>query len=130
MSIERLTVRQPLDGRGGYASPRKIESVKHLVGRFALLVIGVWVLAAGIGNLAVPQLEQVIHEQSRAFFPSEADSSVAAVRMGEVFGDSHGNIVHLNERECSAQRRYQKVLEETPSPFVTPELRGTRKTSE
>ena len=42
----------------------------------------------------------------------------------QVFGDSHGNIVHLNERECSAQRRYQKVLEETPSPFVTPELRS------
>lgn len=42
----------------------------------------------------------------------------------QVFGDSHGNIIHLNERECSAQRRYQKVLEETPSPFVTPELRA------
>lgn len=42
----------------------------------------------------------------------------------QVFGDRHGNIVHLNERECSAQRRYQKVLEEAPSPFVTPELRA------
>jgi 3-methylcrotonyl-CoA carboxylase alpha subunit len=42
----------------------------------------------------------------------------------QVFGDRHGNIVHLNERECSAQRRYQKVLEETPSPFVTPALRA------
>ncbi|MBO9663571.1 acetyl/propionyl/methylcrotonyl-CoA carboxylase subunit alpha [Dokdonella sp.] len=42
----------------------------------------------------------------------------------QVFGDGHGNVVHLNERECSAQRRYQKVLEETPSPFVTPELRA------
>ncbi len=41
----------------------------------------------------------------------------------QVFGDTHGHIVHLNERECSAQRRYQKVLEETPSPFMTPELR-------
>ncbi|HEU4664219.1 MAG TPA: biotin carboxylase N-terminal domain-containing protein [Dokdonella sp.] len=41
----------------------------------------------------------------------------------QVFGDGHGNIIHLNERECSAQRRYQKVLEETPSPFVTPSLR-------
>src|SRR5207244_13110994 len=40
------------------------------------------------------------------------------------FGDTHGNIGHLNERECSAQRRYQKVLEETPSPFLTPELRA------
>ena len=42
----------------------------------------------------------------------------------QIFGDAHGNVVHLNERECSAQRRYQKVLEETPSPFVTAELRA------
>ena len=42
----------------------------------------------------------------------------------QVFGDAHGNIIHLNERECSAQRRYQKVLEESPSPFLTPQLRA------
>ncbi|HEY6895157.1 MAG TPA: biotin carboxylase N-terminal domain-containing protein, partial [Rhodanobacteraceae bacterium] len=42
----------------------------------------------------------------------------------QIFGDARGNVVHLNERECSAQRRYQKVLEETPSPFVTPDLRA------
>lgn len=41
----------------------------------------------------------------------------------QIFGDTHGNVIHLNERECSAQRRYQKVLEETPSPFMTPQLR-------
>ena len=42
----------------------------------------------------------------------------------QVFGDSHGRVIHLNERECSAQRRYQKVLEESPSPFLTPALRA------
>jgi len=41
----------------------------------------------------------------------------------QIFGDTQGQLIHLNERECSAQRRYQKVLEETPSPTLTPELR-------
>lgn len=42
----------------------------------------------------------------------------------QVFGDNHGNVIHLNERECSAQRRNQKVVEETPSPIVSPEMRA------
>ena len=41
----------------------------------------------------------------------------------QLLGDQHGNIVYLNERECSIQRRHQKVVEEAPSPFVSPEMR-------
>ena len=41
----------------------------------------------------------------------------------QILGDQQGNIVYLNERECSIQRRHQKVVEEAPSPFVTPEMR-------
>ncbi len=42
----------------------------------------------------------------------------------QILGDRHGTIVHLNERECSIQRRHQKVVEEAPSPFVTPDMRA------
>ena len=41
----------------------------------------------------------------------------------QIVGDQHGNICHLSERDCSIQRRHQKLVEESPSPFATPELR-------
>jgi acetyl-CoA carboxylase biotin carboxylase subunit len=41
----------------------------------------------------------------------------------QILGDEHGNIIHLFERECSIQRRHQKIIEESPSPVMTPELR-------
>jgi propionyl-CoA carboxylase alpha chain len=41
----------------------------------------------------------------------------------QLIGDAHGNVIYLNERDCSIQRRHQKVVEEAPSPFVTPEMR-------
>jgi len=41
----------------------------------------------------------------------------------QILGDKHGKIIYLNERECSIQRRHQKVVEEAPSPFVTPKMR-------
>ncbi|KGB57450.1 acetyl/propionyl/methylcrotonyl-CoA carboxylase subunit alpha [Sphingopyxis sp. SE2] len=41
----------------------------------------------------------------------------------QILGDQHGNTLYLNERECSIQRRHQKVVEEAPSPFVSPEMR-------
>lgn len=41
----------------------------------------------------------------------------------QILADQHGNVIHLNERECSIQRRYQKVIEESPSPFIDQDLR-------
>ncbi len=43
----------------------------------------------------------------------------------QIMGDAHGNVIHLHERECSIQRRNQKVLEEAPSPGITDEVRAT-----
>ena len=75
----------------------------------------------------LPSLESCQREAANAFGRDRVllERYVESPRHIEiqVFGDAHGNVIHLNERECSAQRRYQKVFEESPSPFLTPALR-------
>ena len=76
----------------------------------------------------IAQLESCQREAANAFGRDRVllERYVSSPRHIEiqVFGDASGNAIHLNERECSAQRRYQKVLEESPSPFLTPVLRA------
>jgi len=76
----------------------------------------------------LPNLESCQREAANAFGRDRVllERYVESPRHVEiqVFADAHGNTIHLNERECSAQRRYQKVFEESPSPLLTPELRA------
>ena len=80
------------------------------------------------------------HDSARTLIPAARREAVASFGDGtlylerlierprhvevQVFGDSHGDVVHLFERECSIQRRHQKVIEESPSPALTPAVRA------
>src|SRR5207302_8413527 len=72
-------------------------------------------------------LEAARSEAQRSFGDSEVyiEKYIVNPRHIEmqVLADEHGNTVYLGERECSIQRRHQKVLEESPSPLVDPEMR-------
>ena len=72
-------------------------------------------------------LEAAMREAASAFGDNRVliEKYIASPRHIElqVFADRHGNIIHLNERDCSLQRRHQKVIEEAPAPGMTPQLR-------
>ena len=73
------------------------------------------------------QMERAVSEATSAFGDGSVfiEKYVTKPRHIEfqIFGDKHGNVIHLFERECSIQRRHQKVVEEAPSSVLTPELR-------
>jgi len=75
----------------------------------------------------VPQMNRAISEAVAAFGDGSVfiEKYVASSRHIEiqVIADSHGNVLYLFERECSIQRRHQKVVEEAPSSVLTPEIR-------
>ena len=71
--------------------------------------------------------ERVISEASKAFGSAEVFMEKAVVNPRhievQILGDSHGNVIHLNERDCSIQRRHQKLIEIAPSPQLSQEQR-------
>ncbi|MCX6287525.1 MAG: acetyl-CoA carboxylase biotin carboxylase subunit [Bacteroidetes bacterium] len=77
------------------------------------------------------ELEEAIEStarQAKAYFGDETvyiEKYIEEPRHIEfqILGDEHGNVIHLFERECSIQRRYQKIIEESPSPTLTPDVR-------
>jgi acetyl-CoA carboxylase biotin carboxylase subunit len=83
-------------------------------------------LVASPADLA-PALARVLSEAQGAFGDDRVylEKAISRPRHVEiqVLGDHQGHVVHLFERECSIQRRHQKVIEESPSPFLTPALR-------
>jgi 3-methylcrotonyl-CoA carboxylase alpha subunit len=80
----------------------------------------------------VSELDDAIGAARREALKAFGDGTLYVERLVErprhvefqVIADRHGNVVHLFERECSVQRRHQKVIEETPSPALTPRLRA------
>lgn len=77
------------------------------------------------------ELEEVLESTSREALNYFGDGTIYIEKYIEeprhiefqVIGDDYGNVIHLFERECTIQRRYQKIIEESPSPTLTPELR-------
>mgnify|MGYP006199916301 CR=1 FL=1 len=74
-----------------------------------------------------PALEAAMREAESAFGDGRMFLEQAVLRPRhievQILADTYGNIIHLHERDCSIQRRHQKLVEESPSPFMTPELR-------
>lgn len=87
----------------------------RLTGRYAILVVGLWVLAAGVANLAVPQLERVVDSHARSFMPAAAPSAVAAARAAQLFNQTPSNnfvyvVLERNQRLTPRDRQFYDAL--------------------
>jgi acetyl-CoA carboxylase biotin carboxylase subunit len=115
---------------------RSLEEARTIIERIGLPVI--FKAAAGGGGRGM-RIVRSPEEISGAFQTARSEAE-AAFKNGDIYiekyierprhieiqilGDEHGNVVHLGERECSIQRRYQKLIEESPSVALTPRLRA------
>jgi len=115
---------------------RSVEEALAVIERIGLPVI--LKAAAGGGGRGMRIVRS--REELMVAFPAAQSEAEAAFKNGDLYiekylerprhieiqvlADEHGNVVHLGERECSIQRRYQKLIEEAPSVALTPELRA------
>ena len=121
----------------GYAgddqSDRRLRTEAKQIG--APLLIKAAAGGGGRGMRVVPDLDafgDLLQEARREAQAAFGDDRVLLERYlarprhveFQIFGDAHGSVVHLCERECSIQRRHQKIIEESPSPALTPEVRA------
>lgn len=87
----------------------------RLTGRYALLVVALWVLAAAVANVAVPQLERVVDSHARSFMPPSAPSAVAAARAAQLFDQTPSNnfvyvVLERNQRLGAGDRQFYDAL--------------------
>ena len=138
---DKITARKKMLGAGVPVVPGTSEPIKDIDKAIRVIKeIGLPVMvkaSAGGGGKGM----RLIHEESEIEPGIKAAQSEAMAAFGndavyiekyinsphhiefQILADNHGNCIHLFERECSVQRRHQKVVEETPSPIMTPEVR-------
>lgn len=93
----------------------RLGSLARLIGRYAVLIVGLWVLAAGVANVAVPQLERVVDSHARSFMPPGALSAVAAARAAQLFNQTPSNnfvyvVLERDQRLTPQDRRFYDAL--------------------
>jgi acetyl-CoA carboxylase biotin carboxylase subunit len=138
---DKTEARRAMEAAGVSVVPGTVEALADLKAvRKACAEMGFPVLlkaAAGGGGKGMRRvdgeedLESAFAAAQREAQAAFSDSRIYVERYLEnprhiefqILADSHGNVIHLNERECSIQRRHQKLIEESPSPVMTPELR-------
>lgn len=106
-SADRAAIGRPLHDIPGLIS--------RFTARYAVLIVGLWVLAAGAANLAVPQLERVVDSHARSFMPTNALSAVAASRAAQLFDQTPSNnfvyvVLERNQRLTPRDRQFYEAL--------------------